>query len=97
MHCRSTSLGGGDPAALAVKSQQTQLANSGSSSQALRRSLQEGKSTSFAGLDYERKNGVSGCSCGLKHVDDIRTWSVKDVCHFVKRLDSCSMYSEVGS
>jgi hypothetical protein len=45
--------------------------------------------------DPEKQNTYvfDRCSCAK---ENIANWSVEIVCNFIKRLDGCSSYSEVG-
>ena len=36
------------------------------------------------------------CTCTNSRPNDIRFWSVDDVCRFLARLDGCGIYAEVG-
>ncbi|XP_067673372.1 neurofilament heavy polypeptide-like [Haliotis asinina] len=41
--------------------------------------------------NFERSGAVA-CTCALQHLNDIRHWSVEDVCCFLKGLEGCSVY-----
>ncbi|XP_071106481.1 uncharacterized protein [Haliotis cracherodii] len=41
--------------------------------------------------NFER-SGAMACTCALQHLNDIRHWSVEDVCCFMKGLEGCSLY-----
>lgn len=45
----------------------------------------------------EKSGSRRECSCLGSRKDDIRLWSVTEVCQFLKTLDGCSVYADVSS